>query len=87
MWQILRIFVAFAWGVLFPEALLKVAIKINGQRPTFAKCFHQWLETELPQGDLPVVMENLPQNSDAQMTVDRRAKAVTLYDLTRNVLK
>lgn len=45
------------------------------------------LETELPQGDLPVVMENLPQNSDAQMTVDRRAKAVTLYDLTRNVLK
>ena len=49
----------FYLGSIVTRGPLKVAISTNGQSPTFAKRFRQWLETNLPKEEAPQLMDNL----------------------------
>lgn len=75
----------FYLGSIVTRGPLKVAISTNGQSPTFAKRFRQWLENELPAGDTPELMENLKRFRD-DLQGDFRAKVVALNQLTKGLL-
>lgn len=75
----------FYLGSIVTRGPLKVAISTNGQSPTFAKRFRQWLENELPEGDTPQLMENLKKFRD-DLKGDFRAKVVALNQLTKGLL-
>ncbi|MEO0733495.1 MAG: bifunctional precorrin-2 dehydrogenase/sirohydrochlorin ferrochelatase, partial [Bacteroidota bacterium] len=49
----------FYLGSIVTRGPLKVAISTNGQSPTFAKRFRQWLEAELPEFETTNLLTNL----------------------------
>lgn len=75
----------FYLGSIVTRGPLKVAISTNGQSPTFAKRFRQWLESELPPGDTTQLMNNLKRFRD-DLKGDFRAKVIALNKLTKGLL-
>ncbi len=75
----------FYLGSVVTRGALKVAISTNGQSPTFAKRFRQWLEAELPQGATEEVLEQLKIFRD-ELQGDFRAKVIALNELTKGLV-
>ena len=75
----------FYLGSIVTRGPLKVAISTNGQSPTFAKRFRQWLEAELPEVDTTELIENLHLFRD-RLTGDFQAKVRELNALTSGLL-
>ena len=75
----------FYLGSIVTRGPLKVAISTNGQSPTFAKRFRQWLEHELPEKETTDLIENLHLFRD-RLTGDFRAKVRELNTLTSGLL-
>ena len=75
----------FYLGSIVTRGPLKVAISTNGQSPTFAKRFRQWLEAELPETDTTELIENLHLFRD-RLTGDFQAKVRELNALTSGLL-
>lgn len=72
-------------GSIVTRGPLKVAISTNGQSPTFAKRFRQWLESELPEGETTALIENLHLFRD-RLSGDFKAKVRELNTLTGGLL-
>jgi len=64
---------------------LKIAISTNGQSPTFAKRFRQFLEAELPDLETTNLLDNLKVFRD-RLTGDFKAKVRQLNAVTSNLL-
>jgi precorrin-2 dehydrogenase/sirohydrochlorin ferrochelatase len=62
-----------------------VAISTNGQSPTFAKRFRQWLEAELPEAETTNLIDNLKVFRD-RLTGDFQSKVRALNSLTQDLL-
>ncbi|MGB3802107.1 MAG: NAD(P)-dependent oxidoreductase [Lewinella sp.] len=75
----------FYLGSIVTRGPLKVAISTNGQSPTFAKRFRQWLEAELPEGETTELIENLHDFRD-RLTGDFQSKVRELNTLTNGLL-
>ena len=75
----------FYLGSIVTRGPLKVAISTNGQSPTFAKRFRQWLESELPETETTDLIENLHLFRD-RLTGDFQAKVRELNTLTNGLL-
>ncbi|MEL6274291.1 MAG: bifunctional precorrin-2 dehydrogenase/sirohydrochlorin ferrochelatase [Bacteroidota bacterium] len=75
----------FYLGSIVTRGPLKVAISTNGQSPTFAKRFRQWLEAELPASETPALLNNLKIFRD-RLTGDFAAKVKALNDITASLL-
>lgn len=75
----------FYLGSIVTRGPLKVAISTNGQSPTFAKRFRQWLEQELPEADTTELIDNLKLFRD-RLTGDFRSKVRELNTLTSGLL-
>lgn len=75
----------FYLGSVVTRGPLKVAISTNGQSPTFAKRFRQWLEAELPHEETSELLQNLKIFRD-QLKGDFQAKVLALNELTAGLL-
>ncbi|NJO86982.1 MAG: bifunctional precorrin-2 dehydrogenase/sirohydrochlorin ferrochelatase [Lewinella sp.] len=75
----------FYLGSVVTRGPLKVAISTNGQSPTFAKRFRQWLEAALPDQATPELLDRLQAFRD-QLSGDFRAKVLALNELTAGLL-
>jgi len=75
----------FYLGSIVTRGPLKVAISTNGQSPTFAKRFRQFLEAELPQFETTNLLDNLKVFRD-RLTGDFAAKVRQLNAATSNLL-
>ena len=75
----------FYLGSIVTRGPLKVAISTNGQSPTFAKRFRQWLEAELPELETTTLLENLKLFRD-RLTGDFGAKVRELNGVTSRLL-
>ncbi|NJB86278.1 precorrin-2 dehydrogenase/sirohydrochlorin ferrochelatase [Lewinella marina] len=75
----------FYLGSIVTRGPLKVAISTNGQSPTFAKRFRQWLEAELPAAETTELIDNLKLFRD-RLTGDFRTKVRELNTLTSGLL-
>lgn len=75
----------FYLGSIVSRGPLKVAISTNGQSPTFAKRFRQWLEAALPENDTADLLDNLKIFRD-RLEGDFEAKVKALNELTAGLL-
>lgn len=75
----------FYLGSIITRGPLKVAVSTNGQSPTFAKRFRQWLEAALPTDETPELLHNLKAFRD-RLTGDFPAKVKALNKLTAGLL-
>ena len=75
----------FYLGSIVTRGPLKVAISTNGQSPTFAKRFRQWLEAELPEVETTELIDSLKVFRD-RLTGDFQAKVRELNTLTGGLL-
>lgn len=75
----------FYLGSIVTRGPLKVAISTNGQSPTFAKRFRQWLEAELPEAETTDLIDNLKLFRD-RLTGDFQSKVRELNTLTSSLL-
>lgn len=75
----------FYLGSIVTRGPLKVAISTNGQSPTFAKRFRQFLEAELPQLETTNLLGNLKVFRD-RLTGNFAAKVRQLNAVTGNLL-
>ncbi len=75
----------FYLGSIVTRGPLKVAISTNGQSPTFAKRFRQWLEAELPELETTDLMDGLKLFRD-RLTGDFQTKVRELNHLTSGLL-
>ncbi|THH39861.1 precorrin-2 dehydrogenase/sirohydrochlorin ferrochelatase family protein [Neolewinella litorea] len=75
----------FYLGSIVTRGPLKVAISTNGQSPTFAKRFRQWLEAELPEAETTALIDNLKVFRD-RLTGDFGSKVRELNTLTSGLL-
>ncbi len=75
----------FYLGSIVTRGPLKVAISTNGQSPTFAKRFRQWLEAELPAFETTGLLDNLKVFRD-RLTGDFQAKVRQLNAVTNSLL-
>ncbi|PPK85545.1 precorrin-2 dehydrogenase/sirohydrochlorin ferrochelatase [Neolewinella xylanilytica] len=75
----------FYLGSIVTRGPLKVAISTNGQSPTFAKRFRQWLEAELPEDATTELIENLHLFRD-RLTGNFQTKVRELNTLTNGLL-
>lgn len=75
----------FYLGSIVTRGPLKVAISTNGQSPTFAKRFRQFLEAELPQLETTNLLDNLKLFRD-RLTGNFSAKVRQLNAVTNNLL-
>ena len=75
----------FYLGSIVTRGPLKVAISTNGQSPTFAKRFRQWLEAELPEVETNALIDNLHLFRD-RLSGDFKAKVRELNTLTSGLL-
>ena len=75
----------FYLGSIVTRGPLKVAISTNGQSPTFAKRFRQFLEAELPSFETTNLLDNLKVFRD-RLTGDFSAKVRQLNAVTSNLL-
>ena len=75
----------FYLGSIVTRGPLKVAISTNGQSPTFAKRFRQWLEAELPELETTGLLDDLKVFRD-RLTGDFRAKVRQLNAVTSSLL-
>ncbi|MEM1359068.1 MAG: bifunctional precorrin-2 dehydrogenase/sirohydrochlorin ferrochelatase [Bacteroidota bacterium] len=75
----------FYLGSIVTRGPLKVAISTNGQSPTFAKRFRQFLEAELPELESTNLLENLKVFRD-RLTGDFQAKVRQLNAVTNSLL-
>ncbi|TXB63597.1 precorrin-2 dehydrogenase/sirohydrochlorin ferrochelatase family protein [Phaeodactylibacter luteus] len=75
----------FYLGSIVTRGHLKVAISTNGQSPTFAKRFRQWLEQVLPE-DTHLLLQNLKAYRDA-LSGDFEAKVRELNELTESLVR
>ena len=75
----------FYLGSIVTRGPLKVAISTNGQSPTFAKRFRQWLEAELPELETTDLLGNLKIFRD-RLTGDFQAKVRQLNAVTNSLL-
>ena len=76
----------FYLGSIVTRGPLKVAISTNGQSPTFAKRFRQWLEAELPELETTNLLDNLKVFRD-RLTGDFQTKVRELNSVTSNLLR
>ncbi len=75
----------FYLGSIVTRGPLKVAISTNGQSPTFAKRFRQWLEAELPEFETTSLLDNLKLFRD-RLTGDFQTKVRELNRVTSSLL-
>ncbi|MBC6994849.1 bifunctional precorrin-2 dehydrogenase/sirohydrochlorin ferrochelatase [Neolewinella lacunae] len=75
----------FYLGSIVTRGPLKIAISTNGQSPTFAKRFRQWLEAELPELETTSLLDNLKTFRD-RLTGDFEAKVRQLNAVTNSLL-
>ncbi|MEM9928984.1 MAG: bifunctional precorrin-2 dehydrogenase/sirohydrochlorin ferrochelatase [Bacteroidota bacterium] len=75
----------FYLGSIVTRGPLKVAISTNGQSPTFAKRFRQFLEAELPDFETTSLLDNLKVFRD-RLTGDFQAKVRQLNAVTNSLL-
>jgi siroheme synthase-like protein len=75
----------FYLGSIVTRGSLKVAISTNGQSPTFAKRFRQWLEAILPE-ETDALLSHLKVFRD-QLKGDFETKVKTLNDLTASLVE
>ena len=75
----------FYLGSIVTRGPLKVAISTNGQSPTFAKRFRQWLEAELPEVETTEVIDQLKLFRD-RLSGDFQSKVRELNTLTGSLL-
>ena len=75
----------FYLGSIVTRGPLKVAVSTNGQSPTFAKRFRQWLEAELPEAETPQLLANLKAYRD-RLRGDFEAKVKALNEVTSGLL-
>ncbi len=75
----------FYLGSIVTRGPLKVAISTNGQSPTFAKRFRQWLEAELPELETTDLIDNLKLFRD-RLTGNFQTKVRELNTLTGSLL-
>ena len=75
----------FYLGSIVTRGPLKVAISTNGQSPTFAKRFRQWLEAELPELETTDLIDNLKVFRD-RLTGNFQTKVRELNTLTGSLL-
>ncbi len=75
----------FYLGSIVTRGNLKVAISTNGQSPTFAKRFRQWLEAALPE-DTDALLQNLYEYRK-YLSGDFEEKVRQLNELTSGLLK
>jgi siroheme synthase (precorrin-2 oxidase/ferrochelatase) len=75
----------FYLGSIVTRGPLKIAISTNGQSPTFAKRFRQFLEAELPDFETTNLLGNLKVFRD-RLTGDFRAKVRQLNAVTNSLL-
>ncbi|NRA50866.1 MAG: bifunctional precorrin-2 dehydrogenase/sirohydrochlorin ferrochelatase, partial [Phaeodactylibacter sp.] len=75
----------FYLGSIVTRGSLKVAISTNGQSPTFAKRFRQWLEAILPE-ETDALLGHLKVFRD-QLKGDFETKVKELNDLTASLVK
>lgn len=75
----------FYLGSIVTRGPLKVAISTNGQSPTFAKRFRQFLEAELPAFETTNLLDNLKVFRD-RLTGNFAAKVRQLNAVTSNLL-
>ena len=75
----------FYLGSIVTRGPLKVAISTNGQSPTFAKRFRQWLEAELPEVETTDLIDNLKVFRD-RLTGNFQTKVRDLNTLTGSLL-
>ena len=75
----------FYLGSIVTRGPLKVAISTNGQSPTFAKRFRQWLEAELPEVETTDLIAGLKDFRD-RLTGDFQSKVRELNTLTSGLL-
>ncbi|MBB4079974.1 precorrin-2 dehydrogenase/sirohydrochlorin ferrochelatase [Lewinella aquimaris] len=75
----------FYLGSIVTRGPLKVAISTNGQSPTFAKRFRQWLEAELPEVETTELIDGLKVFRD-RLTGDFQSKVRELNTLTSGLL-
>ena len=72
-------------GSIVTRGPLKVAISTNGQSPTFAKRFRQFLEAELPDFETTNLLDNLKVFRD-RLTGNFQAKVCQLNAVTNSLL-
>lgn len=75
----------FYLGSIVTRGPLKIAISTNGQSPTFAKRFRQFLEAELPDFETINLLDNLKLFRD-RLTGDFQAKVRQLNAVTNSLL-
>ena len=75
----------FYLGSIVTRGPLKVAISTNGQSPTFAKRFRQWLEAELPEFETTNLLDDLRTFRD-RLTGDFQSKVRELNTVTASLL-
>ncbi|OAV42786.1 bifunctional precorrin-2 dehydrogenase/sirohydrochlorin ferrochelatase [Lewinella sp. 4G2] len=75
----------FYLGSIVTRGPLKVAISTNGQSPTFAKRFRQFLEAELPEFETTTLLDNLKLFRD-RLTGDFQTKVRELNSVTSSLL-
>lgn len=75
----------FYLGSIVTRGPLKIAISTNGQSPTFAKRFRQFLEAELPDLETTNLLGNLKVFRD-RLTGDFKAKVRQLNAVTNSLL-
>jgi precorrin-2 dehydrogenase/sirohydrochlorin ferrochelatase len=75
----------FYLGSIVTRGPLKIAISTNGQSPTFAKRFRQFLEAELPDFETTNLLDNLKLFRD-RLTGDFQAKVRQLNSVTNSLL-
>jgi precorrin-2 dehydrogenase/sirohydrochlorin ferrochelatase len=75
----------FYLGSIVTRGPLKIAISTNGQSPTFAKRFRQFLEAELPDFETTNLLDNLKLFRD-RLTGDFQVKVRQLNAVTNSLL-
>jgi len=75
----------FYLGSIVTRGPLKIAISTNGQSPTFAKRFRQFLEAELPDFETTNLLDDLKVFRD-RLTGDFKAKVRQLNAVTSSLL-
>ncbi|MEM6396085.1 MAG: bifunctional precorrin-2 dehydrogenase/sirohydrochlorin ferrochelatase [Bacteroidota bacterium] len=73
-------------GSIVTRGPLKIAVSTNGQSPTFAKRFRQWLEKQLPEKETPQLLSNLKVFRD-RLNCDFSAKVKALNEVTSSLLR
>ncbi|MEL6391718.1 MAG: bifunctional precorrin-2 dehydrogenase/sirohydrochlorin ferrochelatase [Bacteroidota bacterium] len=73
-------------GSIVTRGPLKVAVSTNGQSPTFAKRFRQWLEKQLPERETAELLDNLKLFRD-KLSGDFNAKVKALNEATKSLVQ